>query len=133
MDADRQDLKDEESKGEKELLHKTEMNHYKQDLQDIIGLGDVYRFKKYSRRKKPVEKITGGKKRKNKQTRNFLLQVIKVMQLDPGRDNKGVEGASLTPGISGVPLLGDPPGIYVTPAAQYRVWNTGYDSSYSGE
>ncbi|GFW00365.1 hypothetical protein TNCV_4355621 [Trichonephila clavipes] len=53
------------------------------------------------------------------------------MQLDPGRDNKGVEGATLTSGISGVPLLGDPPGIYVTPAAQYRVWNTGYDSSYS--
>ncbi|GFW00364.1 RNase H domain-containing protein [Trichonephila clavipes] len=30
----------EESKGEEELLHKTEVNHYKQDLQDIIGLGD---------------------------------------------------------------------------------------------
>ncbi|GFY46087.1 mechanosensory protein 2 [Trichonephila inaurata madagascariensis] len=53
------------------------------------------------------------------------------MPLDPGRENKGVEGATLTPGISGAPLLGDPPGIYVTPAAQYRVWNTGYDSSYS--
>ncbi|CAL1278319.1 unnamed protein product [Larinioides sclopetarius] len=41
MDADRRDLKDDESKSEKELLHKTDMNHYKQDLQDIIGLGDA--------------------------------------------------------------------------------------------
>ncbi|GBN47086.1 hypothetical protein AVEN_189438-1, partial [Araneus ventricosus] len=33
-----------ESKGEKELLNKSEMNHYKQDLQDIIGLGDGKQF-----------------------------------------------------------------------------------------
>ncbi|KAF8788219.1 hypothetical protein HNY73_009750 [Argiope bruennichi] len=88
MDADQRDLKDDEAKGEKELLHKGEMNHYKQDLQDIIGLGD-----------------------------------------DPVREVKGGE-AIMAPGISGVPLLGDPPGIYITPASQYRQWNTGYNVDY---
>ncbi|GIY82651.1 hypothetical protein CDAR_485781 [Caerostris darwini] len=37
MDADNRHLKDDEAKSEKELLHKTESNHYKQD---IIGLGE---------------------------------------------------------------------------------------------
>ncbi|GFY46088.1 hypothetical protein TNIN_457321 [Trichonephila inaurata madagascariensis] len=64
----------EESKGEKELLHKTEMNHYKQDLQDIIGLGDDVSAKNKKRKQMPKLRnrvsVNGGQKKSGAKMRH---------------------------------------------------------------
>ncbi|XP_021004022.1 band 7 protein AGAP004871 isoform X2 [Parasteatoda tepidariorum] len=50
------------------------------------------------------------------------------MQPDSIREElKPKIGVEISPGV---PLLQDPPGIFVT-QAQYRAWNSGYDSQYS--
>ncbi|XP_035223548.1 band 7 protein AGAP004871-like isoform X2 [Stegodyphus dumicola] len=51
------------------------------------------------------------------------------MQLDPETKPK-LSDVGIGPGVSGIPLLQEPAGIYVTPS-QYRAWNTGYDATSS--
>lgn len=53
------------------------------------------------------------------------------MQLDPSKEElkSKVSEVTMSPGISGIPLLQEPPGMYMS-QAQFRQWNntgTGYD------